>query len=127
MKIEKMISGKRGCELGVALLVGMVNLFTANNTVAIVIAGPIAKVLSDKYHCDGRRIASILDTMSCVVQGMIPYGAQILIAIGVAKSAGIELASFDLIKYLFYPMLLAIALIFSITLAGVFRKKDNVK
>ena len=127
MKIEKMISGKRGCELGVALLVGMVNLFTANNTVAIVISGPIAKVLSDKYHCDGRRIASILDTMSCVVQGMIPYGAQILIAIGVAKNAGIDLVSFDLIKYLFYPMLLAIALIFSIALAGVFRKKEDAK
>ena len=127
MKIEKMISGKRGCELGVALLVGMVNLFTANNTVAIVISGPIAKVLSDKYHCDGRRIASILDTMSCVVQGMIPYGAQILIAIGVAKNAGIDLVSLDLIKYLFYPMLLAIALIFSIAFAGVFRKKERVK
>lgn len=125
MKIEKMISGKRGCELGVALLVGMVNLFTANNTVAIVISGPIAKVLSDKYHCDGRRIASILDTMSCVVQGLIPYGAQILIAIGVAKNAGIELASFDLIKYLFYPMILAIVLLLSIALAGVFKKGET--
>lgn len=124
-KIEKMISGKRGCELGVALLVGMVNLFTANNTVAIVISGPIAKVLSDKYHCDGRRIASILDTMSCVVQGLIPYGAQILIAIGVAKNAGIELASFDLIKYLFYPMILAIVLLLSIALAGVFKKGET--
>ncbi|MBE6406816.1 MAG: Na+/H+ antiporter NhaC family protein [Lentisphaerae bacterium] len=127
MKIEKMISGKRGCELGIALLVGMVNLFTANNTVAIVISGPIAKVLSDKYRCDGRRIASILDTMSCVVQGLIPYGAQILIAIGVAKNAGIELASFDLIKYLFYPMLLALALFLSIVLAGAFRKKEAEK
>ena len=125
-KIRRMISGKKGCELGVALLVGMVNLFTANNTVAIVIAGPIAKVLSDKFRCDPRRIASILDTMSCVVQGLIPYGAQILIAIGVAKSAGMEVSSLSLIKFLFYPMLLALALFISIVFTGIFTKR-NVK
>lgn len=124
-KIQKMISGRKGCELGVALLVGMINLFTANNTVAIVIAGPIAKVLSDKFHCDPRRIASILDTMSCVVQGLIPYGAQILIAIGVAKGAGLEIASLDLIKYLFYPMLLALTLFVSIVFAGMVKKQSE--
>lgn len=122
-KIQKMISGKKGCELGVSLLVGMINLFTANNTVAIVIAGPIAKVLSDKFHCDPRRIASILDSTSCVVQGLIPYGAQILIAIGVAKGAGIEISSFCLIRCLFYPMLLALALILSILFVGLFKKQ----
>ena len=120
-KIQFMIKGKSGCEFGVALLVGLVNLFTANNTVAIVITGPIAKVLSDKFRCDPRRIASILDTMSCVVQGLIPYGAQILIAIGVAKGAGIELASLDLIKYLYYPLILAIALFASIIIGSLFK------
>lgn len=113
-KIQKAIANKKQCELGVISLVGIINLFTANNTVAIVIAGPIAKVLSDKYRCDSRKIASILDTMSCVVQGIIPYGAQILIAVGIAKGAGIELASLDLIKNLFYPILLFIALLASI-------------
>ena len=113
-KIEKTVSGERGCETGVLLLVGAVNLFTANNTVAIVISGPIAKALSDKFNCDPRRIASILDTASCVVQGVIPYGAQILIAIGVARSAGIEIPSLNLILSLYYPLFLAVALVFSI-------------
>jgi Na+/H+ antiporter NhaC len=93
-----------------------VNLFTANNTVAIVIAGTIAKALSDKFNCDPRRIASILDTTSCVVQGVIPYGAQILIAIGVARSAGIEIPSLGLILCLYYPLFLAAALLASILL-----------
>ena len=115
-KIEKAVSGERGCELGVVFLVGAVNLFTANNTVAIVISGPIAKALSDKFNCDPRRIASILDTTSCVVQGVIPYGAQILIAIGVARSAGIEIPSLGLILCLYYPLFLAVALLGSIFL-----------
>lgn len=113
-KIEKAVSGQCGCEIGVVCLVGAVNLFTANNTVAIVIAGPIAKLLSDKFHCDPRRIASILDTMSCVVQGIIPYGAQILIATGVARSAGVTVPSLALILSLYYPLFLAVSLLFSI-------------
>ena len=125
-KIRRMISGKKGCEAGIAVLVGMINIFTANNTVAIVIAGPIAKVLSDKFRCDGRRVASILDTMSCVVQGLIPYGAQILIAIGVAKGAGIDLSSLELIRDLFYPMLLALTLFCSILFSGLFKKKQII-
>ncbi|MBQ4329454.1 MAG: Na+/H+ antiporter NhaC family protein [Lentisphaeria bacterium] len=113
-KIEKAVSGKRGCELGVISLVGAVNLFTANNTVAIVIAGPIAKALSDKFKCDPRRIASLLDTMSCAIQGIIPYGAQILIATGIAKGAGLSLPSLPLLANLYYPWLLAAALLISI-------------
>lgn len=124
-KIERMVSGKKGCEFGVAMLVGMINLFTANNTVAIVIAGPIAKVLSNKYHCDPRRIASILDTMSCVVQGLIPYGAQILIAIGIANTAKMEISSFQLISALYYPIFLSVIMILSIALTGVFSKKKE--
>jgi len=114
LRIENRIRGKRGCEFGVCLLVSVINLFTANNTVAIVIAGPIAKELSQKYGCDPKRIASILDTASCVIQGIIPYGAQILIAVGVAKTAGITLSSLSVIESLYYPYFLAFALLFSI-------------
>ena len=117
-KIEKAVSGVRGCEFGTALLVSFINLFTANNTVAIVVAGPVARILSSKYGCDPRRIASILDTVSCAVQGMIPYGAQILIAIGIAKGAGLEIRSLDLISVLYYPMFLAIAVVLSILIPG---------
>ena len=113
-KIEKAIAGTRGCEFGVALLVTVVNLFTANNTVAIVVAGPVARSLSEKYQCDPRRIASILDATSCVVQGVIPYGAQILIAIGVAKNAGLEISSILLIASLYYPFFLLLSLAVSI-------------
>ena len=112
--IEKMIKSRRGCEAGIALLTAAVNLFTANNTVAIVVTGPIAKMLSDKYGCNSKRIASILDTTSCVVQGLIPYGAQILIVIGIAKGAGIDVPSLKLVISLYYPLLLAVALIVSI-------------
>lgn len=123
LKIEKAIHCKRDCEIGIAVLVSLINLFTANNTVAIVVAGPIAKMLSEKYKCDSKRIASILDTASCVVQGMIPYGAQILIAIGVAKAANVEIDSIKLILSLYYPMLLGGVLIVSI-LVGRKRKED---
>lgn len=119
-KIEKMIKSTKGCEAGIALLVAAVNLFTANNTVAIVVAGPIAKMLSDKYNCDGRRIAGILDTASCAVQGLIPYGAQILIAVGIAKGAGIEVPAFVLAAALYYPVLLAVSLAAAIAIG---RKK----
>ncbi len=122
-KIRKSVSGRKGCEFGVALLVAVVNLFTANNTVAIVVAGPIARELSRKFGCDPRRIASILDTTSCVVQGMIPYGAQILIAIGIAGEAGLEVPSLQLIAVLFYPMFLGVALLASILIPDLFRRR----
>ncbi|MBQ9788333.1 MAG: Na+/H+ antiporter NhaC family protein [Lentisphaeria bacterium] len=124
-KIEKAISSKYGCEFGIMLLVGAINLFTANNTVAIVIAGPIAKELGNKYKCDPRRIASILDTASCVVQGLIPYGAQILIAIGIARGAGLKISSLSLIGTLYYPMLLGVSLILSIVIAKVLSRRKS--
>lgn len=108
-KIEKLISGSTGCEIGTALTVAVVNLFTANNTVAIVVSGPVVRDISRKYKCDPRRIASILDTVSCVVQGMIPYGAQVLISIGVANEMGLKISSLELLSWLLYPMLLAVA------------------
>ncbi|MBQ4480058.1 MAG: Na+/H+ antiporter NhaC family protein [Victivallales bacterium] len=109
-KIEQSIQSPRAAEFGVALLVGFVNLFTANNTVAIVVAGPIAAEISQRFHCQPKRIASILDTASCVIQGIIPYGAQILIASGIAKTAGLKVTALELLVHLRYPQLLALAL-----------------
>ena len=122
-KIERSIQSPRAAEFGVALLVGFVNLFTANNTVAIVVAGPIAAEISHKFRCQPKRIASILDTTSCVIQGVIPYGAQILIATGIAKTAGLQMTAFDLMTHLRYPQLLALALIAYIAFGN--RKNDK--
>ena len=115
-RISLLVRGPRTCEFGVFLLVSMVNFFTANNTVAIVIAGPIAKECSVRFGAVPARIASVLDTASCIVQGLIPYGAQILIALGVAKAAGVTCATSELIKCLYYQPLLAIAVIVTILL-----------
>jgi len=117
-KIAKVISGPRSCEMGVFLLMSAVNCFTANNTVAIVIAGPIAKECADKFKAEPVRIASILDTASCVVQGLIPYGAQMLIAMGVAKGLDIPIESFELLKSLYYQPLLALAVVASMIFHG---------
>ena len=117
-RISRVIRGPRTCELGVFFLVSAVNCFTANNTVAIVIAGPIAKECADKFKAEPVRIASILDTASCVVQGLIPYGAQILIALGVAQGLDISVDSLDLLKSLYYQPLLALAVLASILFNG---------
>jgi Na+/H+ antiporter NhaC len=97
--ICRKINGKRGAETSIAILIGLVNVCTANNTVAIITVGSIAKKISDKYSLDARKVASILDTMSCCVQGMIPYGAQVLIAAGLASVSPVSI-----IPYLYYPM-----------------------
>ncbi len=106
--IEKAIFSQRACEFGVFFLVSAINLFTANNTVAIVIAGPIAAELSKKFNCSPKRIASILDTASCFVQGILPYGAQILIAVGAAKAASLEISALSLAVWSLYPWIMAI-------------------
>ena len=111
-KTEGFITSKRLCEFGICFLVGVINLFTANNTVAIITAGPIAKELSLKYGVDGKRTASLLDTTSCCVQGMLPYGAQILVATGL--SATISISSFSIIKCLYYPVLMGLGLLVSL-------------
>ena len=108
-KISALVRGARTCELGVFVLVSAINCFTANNTVAIVIAGPIAKECADRFGANPVRIASVLDTASCVIQGLIPYGAQILIAIGIAKGLSLTIGTFDLIAHFYYQPLLAIA------------------
>ena len=117
-RIAKVIRGPRTCELGVFVLVSAVNCVTANNTVAIVIAGPIAKECATKFGANPVRIASVLDTASCVVQGLIPYGAQILIAIGVARGLDLTVDSFSLLKCLYYQPLLALAVFCSLCFAG---------
>jgi Na+/H+ antiporter NhaC len=125
--VNKFIKGIRGCEFGVSLVVSAVNLITANNTVAIVIAGPVARELSEKYGCNSKRIAAILDVASCIVQGLIPYGAQILIAVGVAtnpETFNLEVSALALIKTMYYQLLMIVALIAFIVIPS---KKKVVK
>ena len=110
----RLVRGPRSCEFAVGLLTIAVNLFTANNTVAIVVAGPVAKDFADRCKASPSRIASVLDTTSCVTQGLIPYGAQLLMAVGLAKEGGLALGSFHLIGSLYYPFFLAIAVIAAI-------------
>ena len=112
-KIRKLIRSGAGCEVGVFFLVSLVNFFTANNTVAIVIAGPIARELSRRYNCESRRIASILDIASCFVQGLIPYGAQMLIAVGIARSSGLKISTIHLLGTQYYQWLMLLVLLAS--------------
>lgn len=102
----KVFKGNRGGQLGIGLLVGIMDIATANNTVAIVMANPIAKEMSEKYEISGKRTASILDTFSCVFQGIIPYGAQMLVAISIAAELGYNVSAFDIMPNLVYPYIL---------------------
>jgi Na+/H+ antiporter NhaC len=122
-KTERWIRGRRTCEIGICFLVGVINLFTANNTVAIITSGSIVKELSEKYGVKAERAASLMDTTSCCIQGMIPYGAQILIA--AALSASIGMTSFAILKGLFYPALMLLGLVFSISRTGHIKKKNE--
>lgn len=111
--IKKVFKGEKGGKLGMGLLVGAMDIATANNTVAIVMANPIAKEMADTYHISPRKAASILDTFSCIFQGIIPYGAQMLVAVSVATELGCEVSAFQIIPNLFYPyMLLLSSLVF---------------
>ena len=91
------------------LLVGAMVIATANNTVAIVMANPIAKEMSADYGISNRKAASLLDTFSCVFQGIIPYGAQMLVAITTVNELGYEMSAFQILPVLFYPMMLLIS------------------
>ena len=115
-RIAGSVRSAKGAELGIFALTGAVNLFTANNTVAIIIAGPLARELGGRFHCDPKRIAGILDTASCFVQGLIPYGAQILIAAGVAKTAGSPVSTLGLVEHLYYPWIMGLSVILFILL-----------
>ncbi len=116
--IRKGIKGQRGAELGIAGLALVVDACTANNTVAIVMAGPIAKEISDENNVDPKRSASLLDIFSSVGQGMIPYGAQLLTAATLAS-----LSPIDIMPYLFYPVLMALSALLFILFRK--RKKDE--
>lgn len=107
--LTKHVKGKRGAELGIAALVSLANLCTANNTIAIITTGRIARELTEKFGLDPRKSASILDTFSCLIQGIIPYGAQLLMASGLAG-----ISSVSIISHLYYPFTLGILAIFSI-------------
>ena len=107
--IKKVFKGKKGGQLGMGLLVGAMDIATANNTVAIVMANPIAKEMSEDYGISSKKAASLLDTFSCVFQGIIPYGAQMLVALSAAAELGYELSAFDVIPNLYYPFLLLIS------------------
>ncbi|MDO4473503.1 MAG: Na+/H+ antiporter NhaC family protein [Eubacteriales bacterium] len=107
--IHKIFKGKKGGQLGMGLLVGAMDVATANNTVAIVMANPIAYEMAEEYDITPRKAASILDTFSCVFQGVIPYGAQMLVALSAAQELGYELSAFQVIPNLFYPGFLLIS------------------
>lgn len=107
--IRKVFRGKVGGKLGIGILVGMMDVATANNTVAIVMAGPIAKQISREYGITPKESASLLDVFSCIFQGVIPYGAQMLIAVSTVISLGATVSAFDIIPFLFYPYLLAVS------------------
>ena len=107
----KNFKSKRGAELGIATLVSLVDICTANNTIAIVTVGPIAKDISDEFELEPRRVAGIMDMFSCVFQGLIPYGAQLISASGLAM-----ISPFAIIKYSVYPYLMGICALVSIYL-----------
>ena len=109
--LTRHVSSKRGAELSIAFLVSLVNVCTANNTVAILTVGNISKQIGDRFGVDNRRCASILDTFSCAVQGVLPYGAQLLIASGLAA-----LSPISIIPYLYYPFLLGVVSMIAILL-----------
>ena len=110
-RMTRHIHGKRGAELSIGTLVAMVDVCTANNTVAIITVGGIAKQIGDRYGVDNKKAASILDTFSCAVQGLIPYGAQLLMAAGLAAVNPV-----NIIPYLYYPVAIGIAALLSILL-----------
>ncbi|MBQ3503430.1 MAG: Na+/H+ antiporter NhaC family protein [Oscillospiraceae bacterium] len=117
--IRWVFRGRIGGRLGVGLLVGAMDIATANNTVAIVMAGPIAKEISEEYGITPRESASLLDTFSCIFQGVIPYGAQMLVAVSTAISLGSAVSAFDILPFLFYPgLLLVTSLVYIIFSAG---------
>ena len=110
-KMTSHIHGKRGAEMSIGLLVSLVNVCTANNTVAIITVGNIAKQIGDRYGVDNRKCASILDTFSCCIQGVIPYGALILMAAGLA-----QINPVSIIPFLYYPLAIGVSSILSIML-----------
>ena len=121
--IRRVFKGRVGDRLGIGLLVGVMDIATANNTIAIVMAGPIARRISQEYGITAKESASLLDTFSCVFQGVIPYGAQMLVAVSTAVSLGTVISAFEILRYLFYPLILAICAMLYIFLSAGRQKK----
>ena len=107
--IQRVFKGKKNGQLGMGLLVGAMDIATANNTVAIVMANPIAKEMAETYGVSNKNTASILDTFSCVFQGVIPYGAQMLVAIAAADTLGYSVSAFEIMPNLLYPYILLLS------------------
>ncbi len=107
--IKRLFRRRKGGQLGMGLLVGAMDIATANNTVAIVMANPIAHEMAETYNVSRRKTASILDTFSCVFQGVIPYGAQMLVAISACTELGFQVSAFQIMPFLFYPFFLLIS------------------
>ena len=125
--IRQIFKGRKGGQLGMGLLVGAMDIATANNTVAIVMANPIAKEMAVDYDISPRKAASLLDTFSCIFQGVIPYGAQMLVAITAVTNMnmGYSISAFQILPNLFYPFFLLISsLIFIFVLPERGRKAD---
>ena len=114
--IRRLFHGKRGGQLGMGLLVGVMDIATANNTVAIVMANPIAREMSQEYGISSKRAACLLDTFSCIFQGVIPYGAQMLVAISAVAGMGLSVSAFEIMACLFYPYLLLVSSLIAIFL-----------
>ena len=114
--IRRVFKGNKWGQIGMGALVGAMDIATANNTVAIVMANPIAKEMSQEYGISPKRAACLLDTFSCVFQGIIPYGAQMLVAISAVSEMGIQISALQIMQYLFYPYLLVVSAVVSIFL-----------
>jgi len=117
--IRRIFKGEKSGQLGMGLLVSAIDIATANNTVAIVMANPIAAEMAEEYGVSPRKAASLLDTFSCITQGIIPYGAQMLVALSAVHELGYELSAFDIIPKMFYPgLLLVSSLLFIFVIPG---------
>jgi Na+/H+ antiporter NhaC len=124
--IRRIFRGKKAGQLGVGLLVGLMDIATANNTVAIVMANPIAAQMAEEYGISKRKTASLLDTFSCIFQGFLPYGAQMLVALSATSMLSIKISAFDIIAHLFYPMmLLASSLVFIFFIPERKKNREN--
>lgn len=119
--IKRVFKGKKAGQIGMGVLVGILDVATANNTVAIVMSNPIAKEIAIDYGISPKKSASILDTFSCVFQAILPYGAQMLVAVSAVTSLGMNISALDIIPKLFYPYLLCISSLCAIA----FTKKEN--
>lgn len=125
--IKKLFKGKKGGQLGMGLLVGAMDIATANNTVAIVMANPIAKEMAQDYDISPKKAASILDTFSCIFQGVIPYGAQMLVAISLTTELGHSVSAFQIIPNLIYPFMLLISSLIFIFLIPERKKSEKTE